>query len=94
VIARRTPRAPGEQAELGQDAHWRYGAFATATAAGQVQWLDARHRTQAHVEDKICATKRGAISLAQRGEIGGISLDPMADPEPKGKNGDDSMPGN
>jgi hypothetical protein len=57
VIARRTPRAPGEQAELGQDAHWRYGAFATNTATGQVQWLDARHRTQAHVEDKIKESK-------------------------------------
>jgi hypothetical protein len=57
VFARRTPREPGEQAELGQDAHWRYGAFATNTRAGQVQWLDARHRTQAHVEDKIKETK-------------------------------------
>jgi hypothetical protein len=57
VIARRTPREPGEQAELGQDAHWRYGAFATCTATGQVQWLDARHRTQAHVEDKMKETK-------------------------------------
>ena len=26
--------------------------FATDTATGQVQWLDARHRTQAHVEDR------------------------------------------
>jgi hypothetical protein len=53
IFARRTPRPAGEQAELGQDPHWRYGAFATNTAAGQVQWLDARHRTQAHVEDNI-----------------------------------------
>jgi len=57
VIARRTPREPGEQAELGQDAQWRYGAFATNTATGQLQWLDARHRTQAHVEDNIKDTK-------------------------------------
>jgi len=57
VLARRTPREPGEQAELGQDAHWRYGAFATNTATGQLQWLDARHRTQAHVEDNIKDTK-------------------------------------
>jgi amino acid transporter len=35
----------------------------------------------------ICATRRGAISLAQRGEMGGISLDPMTDPKPKGANG-------
>ena len=53
VIARRTPREPDEQAELGHDAHWRYGAFVTNTSTGQLQWLDARHRTQAHVEDKI-----------------------------------------
>jgi hypothetical protein len=53
VIARRTPREVGEQAELGHDAHWRYGAFATNTTTGQIQFLDARHRTQAHVEDQI-----------------------------------------
>jgi hypothetical protein len=47
VIARRTPRQPGEQAQLDQDANWRYGAFATNTPTGQVQFLDARHRTQA-----------------------------------------------
>lgn len=53
VIARRTPRDPGEQAELGQDADWRYGAFATSTPTGQVQFLDVRHRSQAHVEDNM-----------------------------------------
>jgi hypothetical protein len=57
VFARRTPRAPGEQAELDSDANWRYGAFATCTQSGQVQWLDARHRTQAHVEDKMKESK-------------------------------------
>lgn len=51
ILARRVPRAPGEQAPLGEDATWRYGAFATNTAGGQVQFLDARHRTQAHIED-------------------------------------------
>ena len=53
VIARRVPGPAGQQAKLGQDPHWRYGAFATNTTAGQIQWLDARHRTQAHVQDKI-----------------------------------------
>jgi Transposase DDE domain group 1 len=57
VIARRTPREPGEQAELGQDSNWRYGAFVTNTTGGQVQFLDARHRTQAHVEDKMKEVK-------------------------------------
>ena len=53
VIASRTRRPIGEQAALGEDAEWRYGTFATNTPQGQIQWLDARHRTQAHVEDKI-----------------------------------------
>jgi hypothetical protein len=57
VIARRTPREHGEQGELGQDAAWRHGAFATNTTTGQTQWLDTRHRTQAHVEDNIKDTK-------------------------------------
>ena len=57
VFARRTPRAPGEQAELDGDVNWRYGAFATCTQSGQAQWLDARHRTQAHVEDKMKESK-------------------------------------
>ncbi|MBK7622385.1 MAG: transposase [Kineosporiaceae bacterium] len=51
------PARPGEQGELGQDAAWRHGAFATNTTTGQVQFLDARHRTQAHVEDDIKHTK-------------------------------------
>jgi hypothetical protein len=34
------------------------------------------------------------ISLAERGEIGGRSLDPMANPEPKGNIGKNSMPEN
>jgi DDE family transposase len=53
LIARRVPRPAGKQAKLGEDADWEYGAFATNTATGQIQWLDARHRTQAHVEDRV-----------------------------------------
>lgn len=53
VIVSRTRRGTSEQAALGENAEWRHGAFATNTVGGQVQWLDARHRTQAHVEDKI-----------------------------------------
>ena len=64
VIARRVPRPAGQQAKLGEDPDWRYGAFATNTKAGQIQWLDARHRTQAHVEDKIKELKAcGAQNL-------------------------------
>ena len=35
----------------------------------------------------MCATRRSFICPAKRGEIGGISLDPMAYPEPKGFTG-------
>ena len=38
VIARRVPRPPGKQAKFGEDADWEYGAFATNTATGQIQW--------------------------------------------------------
>ena len=64
VIVSRTPRPIGEQAKLGEDAQWRYSAFATNTGEGQLQWLDARHRTQAHVEDKVKELKAmGAAKL-------------------------------
>jgi hypothetical protein len=67
VIARRTPRPAGDQPELPEDPMWRYGAFATNTRAGQAQWLDARHRTQAHVEDKIKELKAfGARNLPSK----------------------------
>ncbi|MGH8571453.1 MAG: IS1380 family transposase [Gammaproteobacteria bacterium] len=51
VLARRVERAPGEQAPLDEDPTWRYGAWVTNTVGGQTQFLDARHRTQAHIED-------------------------------------------
>jgi hypothetical protein len=64
VIARRFPRPAGKQARLGEDADWEYGAFATSTAAGQARWLDARHRTRAHVEDRVRQFRAcGAASL-------------------------------
>jgi Transposase DDE domain group 1 len=53
IIVRRVPRPTGEQPTLGEHPDWRYAAFTTNTPAGQVQWLDARHRTQAHIEDKM-----------------------------------------
>jgi Transposase DDE domain group 1 len=52
VMTRRTPRPIGKPATLGEHPDWEYGAFVTNTAGGQVQFLDARHRTQAHVEDR------------------------------------------
>ena len=53
VFARRTPRPATKPARLGEHPDWEYGAFVTNTHHGQVQFLDARHRTQAHVEDRI-----------------------------------------
>ena len=67
VIARRTKRPEGKPAQLGQDVNFEYGAFATNTATGQLQHLDARHRTQAHVEDGVKATKAcGARNLPSK----------------------------
>jgi hypothetical protein len=64
IIVRRVPRPAGEQPKLGEHPDWRYGAFTTNTRTGQVQWLDARHRTQAHIEDKMKELKAcGAENL-------------------------------
>jgi len=47
-----------------------------------------RSRTPDLVKQEICCAMRCVvISPAQRGEIGGISLDPMANPESKDKMG-------
>jgi hypothetical protein len=50
---------PGEQAQLDQDANWRYGAFATnlPTGTGPVPRCPSPH--QAHVEDKMKEVKAG-----------------------------------
>lgn len=53
LIVRRVPRPASKPAKLGEHPDWEYGAFVTTTGAGQVQFLDARHRTQAHVEDRV-----------------------------------------
>ena len=53
IITRRTPRPVTKPAKLGEHPDWEYGAFVTNTPSGQVQFLDARHRTQAHVEDRM-----------------------------------------
>ena len=64
VIVRRTKRPEGKPAKFGEDLDYEYGAFATNTAGGQLQHLDARHRTQAHVEDRVKQTKAcGARNL-------------------------------
>jgi len=45
--------------------------------------FDSQHDYEEYV-DGNCAMRRSVISPAERGEIGGASLDPMANPEPKG----------
>ena len=47
------PATATKPAKLGEHPDWEYGAFVTNAHGGQVQLLDARHRTQAHVEDRV-----------------------------------------
>lgn len=54
VIVRRERPHPGAQLSLFEEADgWRYQAFATNTATGQLSFLEARHRAHARVEDRI-----------------------------------------
>jgi len=60
LIVRRVPRPASKPATLGEHPDWEYGAFVTNTGAGQVQFLDARHRTQAHVETESSSSRPAA----------------------------------
>jgi hypothetical protein len=54
VIVRRERPHPGAQLDLIEERDgWRYTCLATDTPAGQLAWLDARHRAHARVEDRI-----------------------------------------
>lgn len=54
VIVRRERPHPGAQLSLFEEADgWRYQAFVTNTATGQLAFLEARHRAHARVEDRI-----------------------------------------
>jgi Transposase DDE domain group 1 len=54
VIVRREKPHSGAQLSLFEEADgWRYQAFATNTATGQLALLEARHRAHARVEDRI-----------------------------------------
>jgi hypothetical protein len=58
VIVRRERPHPGAQLSLLEETDgWRYQAFATNTAIGQLAFLEARHRAHARVEDRIKAAK-------------------------------------
>ena len=60
VIVRRERPHPGAQLRFTDLDGWRFQAFATDTAAGQLAHLEARHRAHARVEDRIrCAKDTG-----------------------------------
>jgi Transposase DDE domain group 1 len=68
VIVRRERPHPGAQLSLFEEADgWRYTAFVTNTTVGALQWLEARHRAHARVEDRIrCAKDTGLRRLPSR----------------------------
>jgi len=68
VIVRRERPHPGAQLTLFEARDgWRYIAFITNTTTGQLQWLEARHRAHARVEDRIrCAKDTGLRRLPSR----------------------------
>ena len=68
VIVRRERPHPGAQLSLFEETDgWRYTAFVTNTKAGALQWLEARHRAHARVEDRIrCAKDTGLRRLPSR----------------------------
>jgi len=58
VVVRRERPHPGAQLDLLETRDgWRYTCLATDTAAGQLAFLDARHRAHAQVEDRIRTAK-------------------------------------
>jgi Transposase DDE domain group 1 len=61
VIIRRERPHPGAQLDaLEERDGWRYQCIATDTGAGQLAFLDARHRAHARVEDRIrCGKQTG-----------------------------------
>lgn len=68
VIVRRERPHPGAQLSLFEERDgWRYTAFVTNTPVGALQWLEARHRAHARVEDRIrCAKDTGLGRLPSR----------------------------
>jgi hypothetical protein len=68
IIVRRERPHPGAQLDAFEEADgWRYTAFATDTAFGQLAHLDARHQAHARVEDRIrCAKDTGLDHFPSR----------------------------
>ena len=62
LIVRRERPHPGAQLSLFEEADgWRYQVVATNTAAGQLAFLEARHRAHARVEDRIRNAKDSGL---------------------------------
>ncbi|MGD8201369.1 IS1380 family transposase [Ornithinimicrobium sp. W1679] len=62
VIVRRERPHPGAQLSLFEETDgWRYQAFVTNTTAGQLAFLEARHRAHARVEDRIRHAKDSGL---------------------------------
>lgn len=62
VIVRRECPHPGAQLSLFEERDdWRYEAFVTNTTAGQLAFLEARHRAHARVEDRIRHAKDSGL---------------------------------
>jgi hypothetical protein len=68
VVVRRERPHPGAQLTLFEERDgWRYTAFVTNTQVGALQWLEARHRAHARVEDRTrCAKDTGLRRLPSR----------------------------
>ena len=61
-IVRRERPHPGAQLSLFEETDgWRYQVVATNTAAGQLAFLEARHRAHARVEDRIRHAKDSGL---------------------------------
>ena len=61
VIVRRERPHPGAQLSFTDVDGWRFQAFATDTAVGQLAALEARHRAHATVEDRIRCGKHTGL---------------------------------
>lgn len=62
IIVRRERPHPGAQLSLFEERDgWRYQAIATNTTAGQLAFLEARHRAHARVEDRIRHAKDAGL---------------------------------
>jgi len=62
LIVRREKPHPGAALTLFEQADgWRYQAFVTNTAKGQLGFLEARHRAHARVEDRIRVAKDSGL---------------------------------